>query len=90
MTTSLILALLWLIVANVTGMVPSKTKHWPQAYVLIAFGLPLLVWVFWQNGLLVGALVLLAACSILRWPVRFLYRRLRRLVRRDEAVPPSP
>lgn len=79
MTLSLAFAFAWLVVANVTGMFPSKYKHWPQAYVLIAFGLPILAWVFWADGVLMGVLVLAAACSILRWPVRYLMRWLRRV-----------
>lgn len=90
MTVSLTLALVWLVAANLIGMVPSKKKHWPQAYVLIALGLPLLGWVFWENGWIAGALVLIAACSILRWPVRFFVRWLRRAMSREGALPPSP
>ena len=74
MTLSFILALGWLILANVIGMFPSKHKHWPAAYGLIAVGLPLLGWVFWENGIWIGLVVLVAAASILRWPVRFLIR----------------
>ena len=74
MTTSLALAFLWLIAANVTGMVPSRKKHWPQAYLLIAVGLPILFLVFRDNGPLIGLAVLLAAASILRWPVRYALR----------------
>ena len=77
MSLSLILALGWLILANVIAMFPSKKKHWPAAYVLITIGLPLLAWVFWQNGPWIGLGVLIAACSILRWPVRYLLRWLR-------------
>lgn len=90
MSLSLILALVWLIAANVIGMVPSKKKHWPQAYAMIALGLPLLGWVFWENGAVIGGLVMLGACSILRWPVRFFVRWLRRLWKREGALPPSP
>lgn len=79
MTTSLMVALGWLVLANVAGMVPSKKKHWPQAYALIAVGLPILAWVFWESGVWVGLLVLAAACSVLRWPVRYLLRWMRRL-----------
>ncbi len=78
MTVSLMAAMAWLVLANVTGMFPSKHKHWPQAYALIAVGLPILAWVFWENGVWLGLLVLLAACSVLRWPLRFLMRWLRR------------
>lgn len=74
MSYSLCAALSWLIVANVVGMVPSKHKHWPQAYGLIAIGLPILAWVFWENGVVMGLVVLLGAVSILRWPVRFMLR----------------
>lgn len=79
MTLSFICALGWLVLANVIGMFPSKHKHWPAAYVLIAVGLPLLGWVFWQNGPWIGLLVLVGAASILRWPVRYLVRWLKGL-----------
>ncbi len=80
MSLSLILALGWLILANVIGMLPSKHKHWPSAFVLISIGLPLLAWVFWQNGPWVGLLVLAAAASILRWPVWYLFRWMKGLL----------
>ena len=34
----LVLSLLWLVVANVIAMFPSRDKHWRAAYVLIALG----------------------------------------------------
>lgn len=77
--TPLVLALVWLVAANVTGMFPSRHNHWPQAYVLIALGLPILAWVVWENGVPVGLLVLAAAASVLRWPVRFAWRWLKRV-----------
>ena len=80
MSVSLMLACLWCVLGNVTGMFPSKRKHWPQAYVLIAFGVPILGWVFWNDGIWIGFVVLAAAMSILRWPVRYLVRWLRSLV----------
>ena len=46
----LVLSLLWLVVANVIAMFPSKDKHWRAAYVLIALGVPLLGWVTWVAG----------------------------------------
>ena len=81
MTTSLMLACLWCVLANVIAMFPSKKKHWPAAYVLMTFGVPLLGLVFWQNGILIGLLVLAAAMSILRWPVVFFLRWLKGLGR---------
>ncbi|MBT8416084.1 MAG: DUF2484 family protein [Silicimonas sp.] len=82
MSVPLILACLWLIAANVIGLIPSRKKHWPQAYVLIAVGLPVLGWVVWENGLGVGLVVLVAAASILRWPVVYLMRWVRGIARR--------
>lgn len=79
MTLPLALCLLWLIAANVIGMFPSRDYHWRAAYVLIAIGLPLLIWVTWEGGLLVGTLVFAAAASILRWPVIYFWRWLRRI-----------
>ena len=45
MGTSLILAAIWFIVANLIALLPSKRNHWPQAYVLIALGIPILGYV---------------------------------------------
>ncbi|MEM9970106.1 MAG: DUF2484 family protein [Pseudomonadota bacterium] len=84
MNLSLSLALGWLVAANVAGMFPSKRKHWPAAYVLITCGLPILGLVYWEHGWWVAGLVLLAACSILRWPVLFLFRWVKRQVRREQ------
>lgn len=77
MTASLILACVWLVVANVTAMFPSRDKHWRFAYAMIALGLPLLVFVWWQNGIWWALAVLVAAGSVLRWPVYFLLRWVR-------------
>lgn len=75
--TSIILACLWAIVANVIAMMPSRDNHWSNAYVLIAIGIPILGYVTWQNGAWVGLLVLAAGASVLRWPVIYLGRWLR-------------
>ncbi len=83
MTTSLILACLWAIAANVIALFPSKRNHWPAAYVLIALGIPILGFVTYQHGPWLGLLVLVAAMSILRWPVIYLVRWLRRTVLRQ-------
>ena len=77
MTASLILACLWAIAANVIAMFPSKSNHWPAAYVLIALGIPILGFVTYQHGPWIGLLVLAAAMSILRWPVIYLARWVR-------------
>ncbi|AWI83087.1 hypothetical protein CEW88_05065 [Alloyangia pacifica] len=77
MTPSLFLACLWLVLANVLGMLPSRDNHWTRAYVLIALGVPLIGWVWWQSGPWVGMVVLLAGMSVLRWPMLYLIRWLR-------------
>ncbi len=77
MTPSLFLACLWLVLANVLGMLPSRDNHWTRAYVLIALGVPLIAWVWWQSGPWVGMVVLLAGMSVLRWPMLYLIRWLR-------------
>jgi hypothetical protein len=82
MSLSLILACAWLVLANVIAMFPSKKKHWPAAYVLMTFGIPLLGFVFWENGMWIGLVVFVAAASVLRWPVRFFIRWVARTIGR--------
>ncbi len=88
MSLSLLGALLWLVVANVIALFPSRDHHWRAAYILIAIGIPLLGWVTWQNGPWVGLIALAAGASILRWPVRYFGRWLRR--RLGLATPVEP
>ena len=80
MTLSLIMACVWALVANVLAMLPSRDQHWRNAYILIAIGIPLLGFVTYENGPWIGLLVLAAGMSVLRWPVIYLGRWLRRLV----------
>jgi Protein of unknown function (DUF2484) len=79
MTLSLIIACLWLVLANVLAMIPSRDNHWARAYVLIGVGVPLVGWVTWDNGPVMGLLVLAAGASVLRWPLIYLTRWVRRL-----------
>ncbi|MCC5974272.1 MAG: DUF2484 family protein [Rubellimicrobium sp.] len=81
MTLSLIAALLWLVLANLLAMLPSRDNHWRRAYFLIAVGVPLLGWVTYENGPVAGILALAAGVSILRWPVIHLGRWARRRIR---------
>lgn len=78
MSLSLILACVWALVANVLAMTPSKDLHWRNAYILVGIGIPLLGFVTWQNGPWIGLLVLVAAMSVLRWPVIYLARWMKR------------
>lgn len=83
MSFSLVLVFIWIVSANVIAMFPSEHNHWPTAYALIAIGTPLLVYVYVQNGLIVTVLVLAAQASILRWPVLFLWRWIKRNMVRE-------
>lgn len=80
-TLALAAALIWLIVANVIAMFPSKDHHWSNAYRLIGVGVPILIWLWWTNGLIWAAAFLIAAGSVLRWPVLYLWRWMRRIAR---------
>ncbi|WP_171173942.1 DUF2484 family protein [Ruegeria sp. HKCCD8929] len=79
MNTSLILACVWAVIANVLAMTPSRDNHWTRAYALIAVGIPLVGYVTYENGPWIGLLVLAAGMSVLRWPVIYLTRWLRRI-----------
>jgi len=79
MNLSLILAALWAVIANVLAMTPSKDNHWRRAYFLIAIGIPILGYVTYENGPWYGLAVLLAGMSVLRWPLIYLGRWLRRV-----------
>lgn len=82
MTLSLTLAAVWALAANILAMIPSRDNHWTRAYVLIALGVPILGYVTWENGPWWGLAVLLAGMSVLRWPVIYLGRHIRRSLRR--------
>jgi hypothetical protein len=77
MNASILLACLWAIIATLIAVLPSRDHHWRAAYWLIGFGIPILGWVSYQNGPWVGLIVLAAGASILRWPLIYLWRRLR-------------
>ena len=71
-------ALVWLITANLLGMIPSRDGYRTRAAFLILIGLPLLGWLVAENGPFVALFFLAAALSILRWPALMLLRRIRR------------
>ncbi|QAX30235.1 DUF2484 family protein [Leisingera sp. NJS204] len=82
MSVSLTLAAIWALAANVLAMIPSRDNHWRRAYVLIALGIPLLGYVTYENGPWWGLAVLLAGMSVLRWPVIYLGRWVKRSLSR--------
>lgn len=80
MSLSIIAALLWMIVANVRAMFPSKDNHWRFAYAMIAVGLPILIWVYFDHGLWLSLILLLGAMWVMRWPVIYLGRWIKRVL----------
>ncbi|MDW3184552.1 MULTISPECIES: DUF2484 family protein [unclassified Roseobacter] len=78
MSLPLILAALWAVVANVLAMTPSKDHHWRNAYMLIAIGIPIVGYVTWLHGPWLGLLVMAGGVSVLRWPVIYLGRWIKR------------
>jgi hypothetical protein len=80
MSWPFVLACLWLVAANLAAVLPSRDNHWTRAYVLIALGVPLLGWLTWVHGPVLGLLFLAAGASLLRWPVRFLGRWVRQRI----------
>jgi hypothetical protein len=83
MSLPLVLVLVWLLLANVMAMIPSHDNHWQRAYFLIAVGVPLVGWVTYVNGPVIGLLALAAGASVLRWPLVFLGRWMRRQMQKD-------
>lgn len=77
MSTSLILACIWGLAANLIAMLPSRDNHWTYAYVLIAIGIPIVGFVTYQHGPGAGIFILGAGMSVLRWPVIYLSKRIK-------------
>lgn len=80
MNLAMIAGFSWLIAANVIAMFPSRDHHWRNAYGLIAIGVPILGWITWVNGPVLGLLFLAGGASVLRWPVFFLWKWVKGLV----------
>ena len=81
MSLSLIAAMVWLILANVIGLLPTRDHHWRSAYILIAAGIPILGWVTYENGPIWGMVIAAGGASVLRWPVFFMARWLKRMIK---------
>lgn len=79
MSLSFIAALCWMVVVNLGAMFPSKDNHWRFAYVMIALAVPVLIGIFVQHGLLLAVVFFLAGMWIMRWPVIYLGRWLRKV-----------
>lgn len=77
MSAPLVLALVWLIVVNVRGMFPSRDHHWRFAYVMMALGVPILGWIWLEQGIWYVLVVLALAAWVMRWPVVYGWRWVR-------------
>lgn len=80
---ALIAACLWLITANIAALLPSQDNHWRRAYGLIAVAVPLTLWLWLTTGPLWALLFIAMAASVLRWPLRYAWRWLRRVAGRE-------
>lgn len=76
-TLALAAGFIWLIVANVIAMTPSRNYHWKNAYKLIAAFVPILIWVACSTGFIWAAAFALGAASVLRYPVLYAWRWVR-------------
>lgn len=87
---ALLLSCLWIVAANVAGMLPSRRGHWPAAVALIVTGIPILGLVTLQYGPVAGFIAFGAGASILRWPLRLGLARLVRRRDRDDVERAQP
>ena len=77
MTWSLVAACLWLLIANIAAVIPSKDNLWSRAYGLMALGVPILIWVWWEAGIWWALAVGVAGGWLLKWPVIYAWRWVR-------------
>ncbi|NBZ87036.1 DUF2484 family protein [Stagnihabitans tardus] len=67
---SIVAGCLWVVLAQVLSMFPSRDYHWRAAYGLMALAVPVVAWLWVSQGWGAVAVFALAAGSILRWPLR--------------------
>lgn len=76
MSTPVILAILWVFAATVTAMLPMRRQYVPGVILLLAAPV-LIVWMGALHGWWLAALGLAAFASMMRNPLRYLWRRAR-------------
>ena len=81
---------LWVLLAAVAQAVTTAQQSWPAAYSLMALGAPLLAWLWVAEGPAWAALGLAAMALVLRWPVRYGWRWVRRVTGRSRLPPSDP
>lgn len=77
MSAPLLLAGLWFVAANLVALLPSRDDHWSAVAGLAACGVPLLGWLTFEHGAVLGGLGLALGAMALRWPLGRLARRPR-------------
>ncbi|MEM9797383.1 MAG: DUF2484 family protein [Pseudomonadota bacterium] len=77
---ALIALCLWVVVAWLLMVTLTAKQSWPAAYCLIAVGVPILVWLWTSTGPFWALLGLAVMGLVLRWPVIYLGRWLKRLI----------
>jgi hypothetical protein len=78
-----IAACIWVIAAWFLSVVLSAKQSWPAAYGLIAAGVPILFWLGLSAGWGTAAVGFIVGCLVLRWPVIYAGRWIRRRFRRE-------
>jgi len=60
---------LWLLAANLAGLLTCPIRHGRAALALAAVGIPILGWITWLHGPVLGVAALALGCAALRWPL---------------------
>lgn len=76
MSIPVILSILWVFTATVTAMLPMRHQYVPGVILLLAAPV-LIVWMGALHGWWLAVLGLAAFASMMRNPLRYLYRRAR-------------
>ncbi|SDI55494.1 DUF2484 family protein [Lutimaribacter saemankumensis] len=76
MSIPVILSILWVFAATVTAMLPMRHQYVPGVILLLAAPV-LIVWMGALHGWWLAVLGLAAFVSMMRNPLRYLYRRAR-------------
>ncbi|MFD1508868.1 DUF2484 family protein [Lacimonas salitolerans] len=76
MSPVLIACILWVLAGVGVAMLPVRRQYTPGALLLLS-GLGLIVWLGLTHGVLAGLAALAAFVSMMRNPIRYLWRRAR-------------
>lgn len=76
MSAPLFATVLWVLAGVIVAMLPIRRQYFPGAALLLS-GFALIFWIGAVHGWPAGVAVLLAYLSMMRNPLRFLWRELR-------------